>query len=180
MLKKTFAIALLLLIGTPIGCSSKGAGTTPRETLENMQQAMLDGDDEKFASCFDANPEQKKALMSLCNFSHAMFEMQEALIDEYGSSGSQGSFKSQMDKMRSDWLDKLKIEIIENKAYADQKGNLQSISLVRKEGLWLIAVGSMQIPAQSAELGKKTKMFDTMAEISEKIINKIRLEGLLR
>lgn len=160
------------------GCSSKGAGKTPRETLENMQRAMLDGDGEGFADCFDAGAEQKKALVSLCRFSHAMFEMQDAIVNEYGSGGSQAGFSAQMDKMRSgDWLDKLEIKIEGDKASVGQKGDFQSISLVRKNGLWRIAAGAMMPSADSKELDKMTKMSNTMADACKKITGKIGSDG---
>ncbi len=175
--KTMLAIIACLSVSLSAGCSKKAS--TPKEVLENMAEAMQDGDSEAFVACFDATEDQEKLLGATCEMMSAMIKFEEAMVKEYGEdavkkSGSKSNFSDFKDDK---WLEDLEIKIDGDKATATKKGDKEPMNLVKKDGGWKIDAKDMADEKQMKDLDKALKMFEAMANVTKDATDKIGKDG---
>ena len=175
--KMMLAVIACLSVSLSAGCSKKAS--TPKEALENMAEAIRDGDSEAFVACFDATEDQEKFLGVMCELTSAMMKFEEAMVDEYGEDAvKKGGSKSNLDDFKDDkWIEDVEIKIDGDKATATKKGQKKPLNLVKKDGGWKIDAGDMADEKQVKDLDKALKMFDAMIKATKDATDKIGKDG---
>lgn len=196
-MKKKLRVAILMgCILLVAGCGDKekqedtsapapkeSASTSPLQALENMRLALLAGDKEAFADCFEDTAEQKEMLEVFAEFTITANQFKEAMIKAYGEEEvkqAMGDRKQGMDLDDENWLDEVKIEIEGDTATAAIEGESQVLNLVKTEGLWKIDAASMFGPMKGQgdeDMEQATKMFQTMGKVMKDVQQKIGQEG---
>jgi len=184
------ALAVLICAGLAAGCK-KGAesgapkierATTPQQTLENMQAALLSGDSKAFADCFEASGEEAKALGAFAEFMCAAAEFSQAMEKAYGkeATGDSPLGGAQAQLTDKSWLDAVEITQEGDTATVTAEGESTPLTLVRTEGVWKIQMESMTGEAGGMEPGDAddaVKMFGAMAQAMRSSMNNIGKPG---
>ncbi len=175
--KTMLAVMVCLSVSLSAGCSKKAS--TPKEALENMAQAMRDGDSEAFVACFDATEDQEKILGVMCEMMSTMMKFEEAMVEEYGEDAvkKDGSKNNFGDLKDDKWLEDVEIKIDGDKATATKKGEGKPMNLVKKDGGWKIAAEDMAGENQTKDMDKALKMFEAMTKAMKDATGKIGKDG---
>ena len=175
--KMMLAVIACLSVSLSTGCSKKAS--TPKEALENMVQAMRDGDSKAFVACFDATEDQEKVLIALCERTSATMKFEKAMVKEYGEDAVRKSgSKSNLDDFKDDkWLEDIDIKIDGDKATAAKKGQKEPLNLIKKDGGWKIVAGDMAGKKQTENIDKVLKMFEAMIKVTKDATDKIGKDG---
>ena len=159
------------------GCSSVKKAETPKQAMANMRQAMLDGDGDAFAACFDADEKQTKMLKMSCEMFNAMHKFNEAMKKSYGDKAPKG-MSSSMDELRDEkWEEKLEIKIDGEKATAKMAGKSDELDLLLKDGVWKISAKDMVPEKDDAAFDKELKQAEAMIQAYKDLTPKIGTEG---
>ena len=172
-MKKQMALMVVLLAAVAIfavGCGDKKADT-PKQAMENMQEALLEGDSDAFVACFDATEDEKKVLASMCDFLSTMHKFQEAMKKAYGEDAVNEKGDDLADKK---WLEEITVKIDGDKATVMKKGESKPMNLVKKDGAWKIVPDDM-LPQEDVD--KALKMFEVMAKAHKDQMGNIGKDG---
>lgn len=146
-MQRTTGIVAALLTGALFfcaGCSKKASAppkvSTPRETLKNMQQAVLAGDEDAYLACFEASDEEKEVLRHLYDGMVTTLRFERAMTKAYGQDAvKMDDMKTAVRKMTDEkWIEKITIEVNDKTATAQEKDQQTIIRLVKKDGEWKI------------------------------------------
>ena len=151
-MQRTTGIVAALLTGTLIfcaGCSKKASAppkvSTPKETLKNMQQAVLAGDEDAYLACFEASDEEKEILRHLYDGMVTTLRFELAMTKAYGRDAvKMDEIKTAARQMTDEkWIEKIAIEVNDKTATAQEKGEQKIIKLVEKNSKWKILAKSV-------------------------------------
>ncbi len=165
-MKKETTIASALLIGSVFligGCGAKKA-KTPKEALENMQDAIREGDIDAFMACIDATAEREEALKAFGDLTAASYEFGQAMEHAYGK-GAARPFRSFWHLANEEWLDNATIKIDGDTATTTKKGVPETIKLVKMGDEWKIDGTSLIGSGQTEEAKKVVKMWAFWATV---------------
>jgi hypothetical protein len=196
MKRGTWILLAMLSTGLLVGCGDKEEETpkegdtppaaiaslkasTPKEALENMQKAMLNGDGDAFAACYDATAEEKEILAASNRFMFATNRFEDALKKEYGedAAGTEGIKNPYRDE---NWAETFDIKIEGDTAIATPKtaDYERPFRLVKKDNHWLARPENFGEERPSAEKLKPfLKQINTMMDVIKNAHNKIGQAG---
>ena len=191
-MRRTVVLALTVLVcaglaagckkGTETGAPEIKRATTPQQTLENMQAALLKGDSEAFAGCFDASGDEAKALGAFADFMCTAAEFGQAMEKAYGEEalgeGPLGGAGAEL--MDKSWLEGVEITEEGDTATATAEGQDTPLTLVKKDGVWKIQMEGLMGEGDAMQPGdaeKAVKMFGAMAQAMKSSMKNIGKEG---
>jgi hypothetical protein len=142
----------------------------------------LTGTEAQFLACFDATDEQVKHLKVLFGVMKAGKEFEAAAVAAYGEEGAKklsggASSRSPIPTENVDkWVETLTVKVEGDQATVSSPDQPKPLSLVRKNGVWLIKPGAMTPPPEQA--AASARMMKAVAGVYDKMKARIGQEGV--
>lgn len=160
--------------------SSKcGVGSTPKETVKNFRDGLINNDANQMAACFDTNEDNKAAIAATCELAVTMNSFSNKMIAEYGKDAmGKNTGINSLEALKDDnWLEQLQIEENGDKAVVSPpKG--KKVSLIKKGGKWYIDIGMMTNGKTKPEdMEKNVQIAQKMTAAFNNCANKIGQAG---
>ena len=135
--------------------------TTPQQTMQNMQAALMAGDQEAFVACFDVTAEEEKSLAQFCEFVGVTVAFEEALKKEYGATAAPaGPGSAGLDELKdAKWLDEAKVDVSGDTATITKQDGKNPVELVKDGGVWKVKGANFAGQSTSAEDAQKRDAF---------------------
>lgn len=135
----------------------KKIADTPQKALLAMRDALRDGQSEEYAACFDATDEEKKFMEALCQFTSAMHDLQNAMIEEYGKENVDARNNPIFgDLNKENWIEDYEIQINGAAATAMRKDGVgREITFLKNGDAWRIGLSILGDKMPTAAEQKK-------------------------
>ncbi len=151
-MKTKIILTMAVVSMIPAGCSSKKEKqATPKETINEMIDALLACDKAKYMSILSGSEQELKAAETFIDYVTAVRDLKQAVVNEYGDSGwayfeNEGGAKLSMNLNESkEKLDSAKIEINGDTATCRVEGETRVMHLHRRDGKWYVDAGDMVV-----------------------------------
>lgn len=156
--------------------------TTPEQAILNMRNSLLAGDEEAFVSCFAVDENGDKMLRAMFSMVDIMKDFSEKVQAAFGDDAA-SILDSQADpfaELAAITPEDLQIAVADdgNSATCLLEGSdMDEMPLVKKDGLWLIAVTEDEAPS-AEEVEQALKMVEIMSNVFEEMGNKAGDKGM--
>jgi hypothetical protein len=174
---KTFTICAAML--AVCGCGPHKA-STPRQALENMRQALVDGNGKRFAECYVADAAQKKFLVAACGYLKVSAEFEKKLTAAYSTNAvERGNARSRNlfnQLANGKTLEDVQIKVDGETATATLTNYLPALVLAKQGGVWRIRVNGLAPPFAN-DMDEALATTAALTEFTKQAIAKIGKPG---
>ena len=176
-------LILIAVLALPVVAVAESGADTPAEAVLNLRDALIDGDQEAFVACFDANELEAQMLGAFFRMAEAAINLDEEVTEAFGeeaaatfSEDGPGDLFGELEDVTEDDL----LVEIDGDAATVVLSNVDEIDepmdLVLTDDGWLITFDDEPPSAEEAE--QAIRMIDAMAQVMNNVADSASDDGM--
>jgi hypothetical protein len=174
------SVALMLVV---VGCGGAKKAATPEAAVLNMCDALADGSENAFVSCFDVDENGEKMLRAMFGMRDVMEDFSDKVKKAFGEEDAAKILDSQDDPfaelaaLKADDLEITEAEDGLSATCVVKDSDMDEMPLVKKDGVWLIGLDPDEVPS-AEEVEQGLKMVEVMKGVFEEMGDMADDEGM--